>query len=53
LVAKMFRNPVDAFAGTQWPKSQGADLRKLVTQILQRHLEKKLVTASMLEQGSF
>jgi DNA repair protein RecO (recombination protein O) len=53
LAAKMFRNPVDAFAGTQWPKSQGADLRKLVTQILQRHLEKKLVTASMLEQGSF
>jgi DNA repair protein RecO (recombination protein O) len=53
LAAKMFRNPVDAFAGAQWPKSQGADLRKLVTQILQRHLEKKLVTASMLEQGSF
>jgi DNA repair protein RecO (recombination protein O) len=53
LAAKMFRNPVDAFAGTWWPKSQGADLRKLVTQILQRHLEKKLVTASMLEQGSF
>src|SRR5215467_12747523 len=45
LAAQMFRCPVDAFAGVKWPKSQGADLRKLVIQILQRHLEKKLVTA--------
>jgi DNA repair protein RecO (recombination protein O) len=53
LAAKMFRTPVDALAGTSWTKLQGADLRKLLIQILQRHLEKKLVTASMLEQGSF
>ena len=53
LAAKMFRCPVDAFAGTRWTKSQGADLRKLLIQILQRHIEKKLVTAGMLEQGSF
>jgi DNA repair protein RecO (recombination protein O) len=53
LAAKMFRCPVDAFAGPKWTKSQGADLRKLLIQILQRHIEKKLVTASMLEQGSF
>jgi DNA repair protein RecO (recombination protein O) len=53
MAAKMFRSPVDTFAGTTWLKSQGADLRKLLIQILQRHLEKKLVTASMLEQGSF
>jgi DNA repair protein RecO (recombination protein O) len=46
----MFRAPVDTFAGMNWPKSQGADLRKLVIQILQRHIEKKLVTAGMLEK---
>jgi hypothetical protein len=49
----MFRAPVDSFAGQPWPKSQGADLRKLVIQILQRQLEKKLVTAEMLEKGGF
>jgi len=53
LATKMFRCPVDTFAGTTWPKSQGADLRKLLIQILQRNIEKKFVTATMLEQGSF
>src|SRR5206468_9048324 len=36
LAARMFRAPVDAFAQMSWPKSQGADLRKLLIQILQR-----------------
>jgi len=53
LAAQMFRAPVEAFAEEAWPKSQGADLRKFLTQILQRHLEKKLVTAAMLEKGEF
>jgi DNA repair protein RecO (recombination protein O) len=53
LAAQMFRSPVDSFADTPWPKSQGADLRKFLIQILQRHIEKKLVTAGMLEKGGF
>src|SRR5215469_12212472 len=53
LAAHMFRAPVDSFAQSAWQKSQGSDLRRLLIQILQRHIEKKLVTASMLEQGSF
>jgi DNA repair protein RecO (recombination protein O) len=53
LAAQMFRAPVDGFAGNPWPKSQAADLRKLLIQILQRHIEKNLVTAGMLEKGSF
>ncbi|HYM77675.1 MAG TPA: DNA repair protein RecO [Candidatus Dormibacteraeota bacterium] len=53
LAAQMFRAPVDSFAQSPWPKSQGADLRKFLIQILQRHLEKKLVTAGMLEKGGF
>jgi DNA repair protein RecO (recombination protein O) len=52
LAAQMFRTPVDAFAESRWTKSQAADLRKLLTQILQRHIEKKLVTAGMLERLS-
>lgn len=50
LAGQMFRAPVESFAGMPWPKSQGADLRKLLIQILQRHIEKKLVTAAMLEK---
>jgi hypothetical protein len=33
-------------------KSQAADLRKFLLQALQRHMEKKLVTAGMLEKIS-
>ena len=53
LAAQMFRAPVESFAGTPWPKSQAADLRKFLIQTLQRQIEKKLVTASMLEKGGF
>jgi DNA repair protein RecO (recombination protein O) len=50
LAAKMFRAPVETFSGVAWPKELGADLRKFLIQILQRHIEKKLVTAGMLEK---
>jgi DNA repair protein RecO (recombination protein O) len=53
LAAKMFRAPVESFAGDPWPKTRGADLRKFVIQALERHIEKKLVTAGMLEKGGF
>jgi DNA repair protein RecO (recombination protein O) len=52
LASRMFRAPVESFAGAPWPKTQGADLRKFLIQILQRHIEKKLVTAGMLEKIS-
>ena len=53
LAAQMFRAPVESFAGEAWPKTQAADLRKFLVQILQRHIEKKLVTAGMLQNGDF
>jgi len=52
LAAQMFRAPVESFTGEAWPKARGADLRKFLVQILQRHIEKKLVTAGMLEKAS-
>jgi len=52
LAAQMFRAPVESFSQIPWPKAQGADLRKFLIQTLQRHIEKKLVTASMLEKIS-
>jgi len=52
LADQMLRAPVESFAGTPWPKTQAADLRKFLLQTLQRHIEKKLVTAGMLEKVS-
>jgi DNA repair protein RecO (recombination protein O) len=52
LAARMFRAPIESFAGIEWPKALGADLRKFLMQALERHIEKKLVTVRMLEKSS-
>ncbi|MFB3918034.1 MAG: DNA repair protein RecO [Terriglobales bacterium] len=52
LAEQMFRAPVETFAGEPWPKQRGADLRRFLVQRIERHLEKKLVTAAMLERIS-
>jgi DNA repair protein RecO (recombination protein O) len=52
LAADMFRAPVQSFAEGVWPKVRGSDLRKFLVQTLERHIEKKLVTAGMLEKIS-
>ena len=46
LAAQMFRASVESFS--EETGAQYADLRKFLTQIIERHIEKKLVTASML-----
>jgi DNA repair protein RecO (recombination protein O) len=48
IAAQMLRSRVSEFAGIDWPKAVGADLRKFLLQTLERHIEKKLVTAGML-----
>jgi DNA repair protein RecO (recombination protein O) len=50
LAAQMFRAPVESFRENPWPRAQCADLRKFLIQTLQRHIEKKLITAGMLEK---
>ncbi|MGA9043181.1 MAG: DNA repair protein RecO [Terriglobales bacterium] len=50
IAAQMLRSPVSEFAGIDWPKAVCADLRKFLLQILVRHIEKKFVTAGMLEK---
>jgi DNA repair protein RecO (recombination protein O) len=52
VAAQMFRAPVESFTGAAWPKSRAGDLRKFLVQTLERHIEKKLVTAGMLEKIS-
>ena len=46
----MFRAPLEALAGEPWTQKQGADLRRYLIQILERHIDKKLVTAVMLNK---
>lgn len=48
--AQMFRQPLEALAAESWSQPQAADLRKYLLQILERHIEKKLVTATMLNK---
>jgi DNA repair protein RecO (recombination protein O) len=48
IAAQMLRSRVSDFAEIDWPKAVCADLRKFLLQILERHIEKKLVTAGML-----
>jgi DNA repair protein RecO (recombination protein O) len=50
IAAQMLRSRVSEFSGIDWPKALCADLRKFMIQILERQLEKKLVTAAMLEK---
>ena len=50
LAAEMFRSPLENFGAMSWPRQRGADLRKFLSQRVQRHIEKKLVTAAMLEK---
>jgi DNA repair protein RecO (recombination protein O) len=50
IAAQMLRSRVSEFAAIDWPKAVGTDLRKFLLQILERHIEKKLVTAGMLEK---
>ncbi len=46
----MFRAPLETFAGAPWPRQRCADLRRFLMQILERHMEKKLVTVTMLDK---
>ena len=49
LAAQMLRVPLTSVNAPAYQKS-GADLRKVLLQTLERHIEKKLVTRGMLEK---
>lgn len=48
LAERVFRSPVTAFAGEEWPRSRSADLRRFVFGALERHVEHKLLAARTL-----
>lgn len=47
---RMYRAPIDNFDGQPWPKQRAADLRRFLAQRMERHLERKLTTAAMLDR---
>ncbi|HEY0564208.1 MAG TPA: DNA repair protein RecO [Terriglobales bacterium] len=50
LATEIFRHPVDRFVDISWPRACGADLRNLCIQIIQRHIERKLVSVAALRK---
>jgi DNA repair protein RecO (recombination protein O) len=48
--AQMFRMPLESFVEEPWVAARCSDLRRYLVQIMERHLEKKLVTAVMLNK---
>jgi len=45
---RMFRGTVGTLAGESWPKMRGVELRRFAIATLERHLEKRLMTARAL-----
>ena len=48
LAGRMFRGTVKGLAAEDWPKARAADLRRFAIEVLERHLEGRLVTARAL-----
>lgn len=49
LTVEMFRAPVESFAAAAWPRQRAADLRRFLAQRIEKHIERKLTTAAVLE----
>jgi DNA repair protein RecO (recombination protein O) len=45
---RIFRGTVKGLAEEDWPKTRGADLRRFAVETLERHLERRLVSARAL-----
>jgi DNA repair protein RecO (recombination protein O) len=48
LAQRILRAPVANFAGEEWPRKRGQDLRRFTLQTIERHLERKLKTAEAI-----
>ena len=48
LAGRMFRGTVKGMAEEEWPKARAADLRRFAIEVLERHLEGRLMTARVL-----
>ena len=51
IAGRMFRGTVKALADEEWPKTRAADLRRFAIDVLERHLEGRLMSARALARG--
>jgi DNA repair protein RecO (recombination protein O) len=49
LAAEIANTPVSSLASRSWPKSTGSDLRKALIREIELHIERRLLTAPVLE----
>jgi DNA repair protein RecO (recombination protein O) len=47
----MFRGTVSGLAAEDWPKPRGAELRRFAIETLERHLERRIVSARALNRA--
>jgi DNA repair protein RecO (recombination protein O) len=50
LARRIFQSPIAALAQEDWPPSRAGDLRRFTSQSLERHLERRLRSASALQK---
>jgi DNA repair protein RecO (recombination protein O) len=50
MAAEILHSPLNRLDRAGWVRSRGADLRRFLAQRIERHIERKLVTAAMLER---
>ena len=48
---RIFRGTVKGLAEEEWPKTRAAELRRFAIEVLERHLEGRLMTARVLVRG--
>ena len=48
LVRRIFREPITAFVEEEWGRGRAADVRRFAVDMLERHLERKLMSARAL-----
>lgn len=48
IAVRIFRGTVKALAEEEWPRARAADLRRFALELLERHLEQRLVSARLL-----
>jgi DNA repair protein RecO (recombination protein O) len=48
---RMFRGTVGGLAAEEWPKARGAELRRFAIETLERHLERRIVSARALQRA--
>jgi DNA repair protein RecO (recombination protein O) len=50
IAAEMLRTPIGQLSTSRWDQGTAADLRRFLVQQIESHVERRLITASMLEE---